>query len=156
MEPGDAEPKRLRADARRNRDRVLAAARELFASDGLSVSLDEIARRAGVGPGTVHRHFPAKENLIAAVAIARLEQIVEQARNLANADDPGAALRSHLSGVLAYADDNAPLKSALTGTDLDIRTTAPEVRAALRDASASCWSAPNTPARSATTSISTT
>jgi AcrR family transcriptional regulator len=131
---GDAEPRRLRADARRNRDRVLAAARELFASDGLSVSLDEIARRAGVGPGTVHRHFPAKENLIAAVAIARLEQIVEQARNLATADDPGAALRSQLSGVLAYADDSAPLKSALTGTDLDIRTAAPEARAALRDA----------------------
>jgi AcrR family transcriptional regulator len=130
----DAEPKRLRADARRNRDRVLAAARELFASDGLSVPLDEIARCAGVGPGTVHRHFPAKENLIAAVAIARLEQIVEQARKLATADDPGDALRSHLSGVLAYADDNAPLKSALTGTDLDIRTAAAEVRAALRDA----------------------
>src|ERR1700733_1381243 len=97
-ETSDAEPKRLRADARRNRDRVLAAARELFANDGLSVSLDEIARRAGVGPGTVHRHFPAKEDLIAAVAIGRLEQIVEQARNLANADDPGAAFRSHLSG----------------------------------------------------------
>jgi AcrR family transcriptional regulator len=131
---GDTAPRRLRADARRNRDRVLAAARELFASDGLSVSLDDIARRAGVGPGTVHRHFPTKENLISAVAIGRLEQIVEQARNLATADDPGAALRSHLSGVLAYADANAPLKSALTGTDLDIRTTAPEVRAALHDA----------------------
>jgi AcrR family transcriptional regulator len=131
---GDAEPKRLRADARRNRDRVLAAARELFASDGLSISLDEIARRAGVGPGTVHRHFPAKENLIAAVAIARLEQIVEHARNLANANDPGAALRSQLSQLLVYADDNTPLKSALTGTGLDIRTAAPEVRAALRDA----------------------
>jgi AcrR family transcriptional regulator len=130
----DAEPRRLRADARRNRDRVLAAARELFASDGLSVSLDEIARRAGVGPWTVHRHFPAKENLIAAVAIARLEHIVEQARNLATADDPGAALRSQLSRILAYADANAPLTSALTGTELDIRTAAPEVRTALRDA----------------------
>jgi AcrR family transcriptional regulator len=57
---------------------VLIAARELFASDGLSVSLDEIARHAGVGPGTVHRHFPAKQNLVAAVAIARLEQIVDR------------------------------------------------------------------------------
>jgi AcrR family transcriptional regulator len=133
-ETGGAEPKRLRADARRNRDRVLAAARELFASDGLSVSLDEIARRAGVGPGTVHRHFPAKEDLIAAVAIGRLEQIVEQARDLATADDPGAAFRSQLSRMLAYADEIGPLKSALAGTDLDIRTAAPEVAAALRDA----------------------
>jgi AcrR family transcriptional regulator len=130
----DAEPKHLRADARRNRDRVLAAARELFASHGLSVSLDEIARRAGVGPGTVHRHFPAKENLIAAVAIGRLEHIVEQARDLATADDPNAAFHTQLSRILAYADANAPLKSALAGTELDIRTAAPDVAAALRDA----------------------
>src|ERR1700744_2247985 len=89
-ETGDAEPNRPRAAPRRTRDRVLTAARELFASDGLSVSLDEIARRAGVGPGTVHRHFPAKENLIAAVAIARLEEIVARARKLATAGEPGA------------------------------------------------------------------
>jgi AcrR family transcriptional regulator len=127
-------PTRLRADARRNRDRVLAAARELFASDGLSVSLDEIARNAGVGPGTVHRHFPTKEALIAAVAIGRLEQVVAQARSLANADDPGEALHSQLSRMLAYGDDSAPLKGALAGTGLDIRTAAPEIAADLRDA----------------------
>jgi AcrR family transcriptional regulator len=85
-------------------------------------------------PRTVHRHFPAKEDLIAAVAIGRLEQIVEQARNLATADDPSAAFRSQLSQMLADADATAPLKSALAGTDLDIRTAAPEVAAALRDA----------------------
>jgi AcrR family transcriptional regulator len=82
----------------------------------------------------VQRHFPAKQNLIAAVAIGRVEQIVEQARNLATADDPSAAFRSQLSQMLADADDTAPLKSALAGTDLDIRTAAPEAAAALRDA----------------------
>ena len=131
--PGGA-PTRLRADARRNRDRILAAAQELFASDGLAVSLDRIARQAGVGPGTVHRHFPTKEALIAAVAIARLQQVVAQARSLATAEDPGDAFRSQLLRMLAYADDSAPLKSALAGTDLDIRTAAPEIAAELRDA----------------------
>ncbi|MET9023014.1 helix-turn-helix domain-containing protein [Actinopolymorpha sp. NPDC004070] len=62
----------LRADARRNRDQVLRTAQRLFASNSLGVSLDEIARRAGVGPGTVHRHFPSKESLYLAVAIDQL------------------------------------------------------------------------------------
>ena len=53
----------LRADARRNREAVLDAARTAFAAEGLSVPLDEIARRAGVGPGTLYRHFPTKEAL---------------------------------------------------------------------------------------------
>ncbi|WP_180214588.1 TetR/AcrR family transcriptional regulator [Phytohabitans suffuscus] len=54
----------LRTDARRNRERVLRTAQRLFATQGLGVSLDEIARRAGVGPGTVHRHFPARKRCI--------------------------------------------------------------------------------------------
>ena len=132
--PTAGAPTRLRADARRNRERVLAAARELFATDGLSVSLDEIARQAGVGPGTVHRHFPTKEALIAAVAIDRLQQVIAQARGLASAEDPAAAFRTQLSRMLAYGDDSAPLKSALAGTDLDIRTAAPEIAGELRDA----------------------
>ncbi|MFD6451097.1 helix-turn-helix domain-containing protein, partial [Nocardia sp. NPDC060220] len=60
------EPRPLRADARRNRERVLAAAQEAFAAEGISVPLDDIARRAGVGAGTVYRHFPTKEALFTA------------------------------------------------------------------------------------------
>src|ERR1700733_7582837 len=104
-ETSDAEPKRLRADARRNRDRVLAAARELFAADGLGVSLDEIARRAGVGPGTVHRHFPAKEALYLAVAIDQLEQLVAEAEVLGASGDP-AALFTLLSRMMATGAEN--------------------------------------------------
>src|SRR3954447_10018482 len=76
----------LRADARRNRERVLQAAQRLFATEGLGVSLDEIARQAGVGPGPVHRHFPAKEALYLAGATDLVERLVAQAEALAAAD----------------------------------------------------------------------
>lgn len=66
----------VRADARHNRARVLAAAQEAFAEEGLSVPLDAVARRAGVGAGTVYRHFPGKESLVAAVVNDRLDRLV--------------------------------------------------------------------------------
>ena len=68
--------KPLRADAARNRARVLETAYETFAAEGLSVPIDEIARRAGVGAGTVYRHFPTKEDLFRAVVESRLQFIM--------------------------------------------------------------------------------
>ncbi len=65
-----------RTDARRNREKVLRAARDAFAASGYSVPLDEIAARAGVGPGTVYRHFPSKEELFEAVVTARVRDLV--------------------------------------------------------------------------------
>ncbi len=90
----------LRADARRNRARVLAAARDAFAEHGFTVPLDAIAERAGVGPGTVYRHFPTKEALFAAVTQARVRDLVAAARAAAAAADPGAAFDDFL-GLLA-------------------------------------------------------
>src|SRR5579859_3173045 len=81
----------LRADAARNRDKVLRAAREVFAESGYGAPLDEIAARAGVGPGTVYRHFPAKETLFEAVVTARVADLVRDARARAGAADPGKA-----------------------------------------------------------------
>ena len=81
----------LRADARRNRDRVLEAARSAFGAEGSDVSLDEIARRAGVGPGTVYRHFASKESLFEAVVFDRIGELVEEARVFADDPDPGRA-----------------------------------------------------------------
>jgi len=81
----------LRADAQRNRDKVLRAAQEAFAASGYAVPLDEIAAMAGVGPGTVYRHFPSKEELFEAVATARLRDIIEAARGLADDPEPGPA-----------------------------------------------------------------
>jgi AcrR family transcriptional regulator len=88
------EPRPLRADARRNRDRVLEAARGAFGAEGSDVSLDEIARRAGVGPGTVYRHFATKEALFEAVVLARIGELVEEARTLLDDPDPGRAFSS--------------------------------------------------------------
>ena len=68
--------KPLRADAARNRARVLETAYETFAAEGLSVPIDEIARRAGVGAGTVYRHFPTKEDLFRAVVDSRIRRII--------------------------------------------------------------------------------
>lgn len=123
-----------RADARRNRERVLQAAQELFASDGLSVPLDEIARRAGVGPGTVHRHFPTKEALFAAIVVDRVERVVADARTLASAADPCAAFLGMLSRMLDEGITSTALKAALAGTDFDLRTAAPDAAGDLRDA----------------------
>ncbi|MFF3575154.1 TetR/AcrR family transcriptional regulator [Nocardia jiangxiensis] len=120
----------LRADARRNRERVLQTAQQLFAREGLGVSLDEIARRAGVGPGTVHRHFPTKEALYLAVAIDQLEQLIASAATLAATDDPEAVF-ALLSRMMANGAENATVKSALTAAEFDLRTAAPGVAAEL-------------------------
>src|SRR2546430_12455978 len=82
----------LRADAARNRARVLEVAYDAFAAEGLAVPIDEIARRAGVGAGTVYRHFPAKEDLFRAVMIDRMERIVAEGRKLHQSGEPGEAL----------------------------------------------------------------
>ena len=117
----------LRADARRNRERVLRTAQQVFAADGLSVSLDEIARRAGVGPGTVHRHFPAKEALYLAVAIDQLEQLAAEAKVLAATGDPATAFFTQLSRMVASGAENVAVKSALAAAEFDLRTAAPDV-----------------------------
>jgi len=108
----------LRADARRNRDKVLRAAREAFAASGYGVPLDEIAARAGVGPGTVYRHFPAKEALFQAVATARVEDLIADARARAGADDPGGAFFGFLAriGEEAAAKRDLPDAIAVAGS----------------------------------------
>lgn len=69
----------MRADARRNRDAVVGAAYELFAEKGIEAQMDDIARRAGVGVGTLYRHFPAKEDLLDAVIARRFERLAARA-----------------------------------------------------------------------------
>jgi AcrR family transcriptional regulator len=124
----DREP---RADARRNRERVLRTAQQLFAAEGLGVSLDEIARRAGVGPGTVHRHFPAKEALYLAVAVDQIEQLAAEAEVLAATGDPATALFTQLSRMMAFGAENVAVKSALMAAEFDLRAAAPDIAADL-------------------------
>ncbi len=86
----------MRADARRNREAVISAARKLMASRGLDAQMDDIAREAGVGVGTVYRHFPNKEDLISALAEHRFETLAELARDCLAEDDPGPAFERFL------------------------------------------------------------
>jgi AcrR family transcriptional regulator len=86
----------LRSDAQRNLDRVLEAAAEAFAANGPDVSVDEIARLAGVGHATVFRRFPTKDALIAAVVDKRVQELVADAEAAAAADDVGAAYEQFL------------------------------------------------------------
>jgi AcrR family transcriptional regulator len=120
-----------RADAVRNRERVLAAAREAFAADGPSVSLDDIARRAGVGPGTVHRHFPSKQDLFTAVVTDRMRELAAEARQLAEADDAGSAFFTFFHRLAGQARENLALTAAVTLSDEVVRDSAAPLEEAL-------------------------
>src|ERR1700754_421339 len=89
----------LRADAQRNRARLLAGARELFATHGLDVPMADIARHAGVSNGTLYNRFPTREDLIEAVFVDRLEALVALAERARNAADPWDGFASYLTGA---------------------------------------------------------
>jgi AcrR family transcriptional regulator len=116
----------LRADARRNRSRVLAAAATVFAAQGVSASTEEVARAAGVGVGTVFRHFPTKEALLLAVYEARLDELADKARSLADAADPGAAFEDFFRTVVASSGTKLAVVDALAAGGIDVRTASPQ------------------------------
>jgi AcrR family transcriptional regulator len=120
----------LRADARRNRQRVLDAARSAFAADGLSVPLDEIARRAGVGPGTLYRHFPTRETLIQAVVQDRLRRLAGEGAALRDSPDPGAAFFAFIDRLAAEAGPKRDLFDALASAGVE---AGPAVMSAVGD-----------------------
>jgi AcrR family transcriptional regulator len=92
-------PRPLRADAARNRELLLAAAAEEFAEHGLDASVADIARRAGVGKGTVFRHFATKDDLLAAIVLDRIDALNVVGERLLQAADPGAALLEFLTAA---------------------------------------------------------
>ncbi|MFC6083423.1 TetR/AcrR family transcriptional regulator [Sphaerisporangium aureirubrum] len=124
----------LRADARRNRARVLAAAEEVFAAKGTGASTDEVARAAGVGIGTVFRHFPTKEALLAAVLVDHLRRLAEQADALADARDAGAALFGFFTHVVEQAGGKNAYTGALAEAGVDVGGTTAEFGARMRSA----------------------
>jgi AcrR family transcriptional regulator len=105
----------MRADAARNRERIMDAASAVLAADGPDAPLDHIARTAGVGPGTLHRHFPTKEALISAVLADRMKQLAAEGLSLRDAPDPVAAFEMFVSNVVANGRRNAALGAALGG-----------------------------------------
>jgi len=140
--PSGREP---RKDARQNREHILEAARQAFGSDGVDVSMDGIAKLAGVGPGTLYRHFPSKDALLATL-LARHHQKLDQRRAIIEAENhtTGRALALWIEALgdwmQAYEGLPEPLRaacridSALTPTCLDVITTTEKmVRAAQAD-----------------------
>jgi AcrR family transcriptional regulator len=105
----------MRADARRNRERLLQAARESFAAEGLSVPVDEIARRAGLGAGTMHRHFPTKESLYEAIVLGHVGAVVAEAERLGEAGEPGEAFFGFCSRLVERGTADRALAEILTG-----------------------------------------
>jgi AcrR family transcriptional regulator len=106
-----ARPKR--ADARRNYDKVLAAAREAFAGGGESTALEEIARRAGVGIGTLYRHFPNRQALLEAVYLEEVEAICRSAAKQLESADPWEALTGWFEGFSGYLATKQALAAEL-------------------------------------------
>jgi AcrR family transcriptional regulator len=85
-----------RTDAQRNRERILEVAKEAFTRSGANASLDDIAKKAGVGPGTLYRHFPTREELLKAVYRAELEKLAAAEQEFAQTMPPVVALRAWL------------------------------------------------------------
>ena len=104
----------MRADARRNRQRLLDAALQVYAERGADdASLDEIARRAGVGIGTLYRHFPTRQALLEAVYRDQVEELCEVARELHDEAPPQQALERWLRALMAFATTKKNLSSSL-------------------------------------------
>ena len=102
-----------RADAIRNRERVLAAAKAVFSAGGPNASFEAVARRAGVGIGTLYRHFPAREDLYEAVYRREVEQLVELAEQLKRTASPVGALRQWLRSIVEFVATKKGMSAAL-------------------------------------------
>lgn len=119
------ESKPLRADARRNRARVLEAAESVFAAKGTGAPTEEVARAAGVGIGTVFRHFPTKEALLEAVLFARLHRFVDEAEAVVarESPDPGEAFFSFLTSWVEMSSAKNAYFEALTAAGVNVQST---------------------------------
>ena len=134
--------RRLRRDAERNRVRILAAAAEAFAEGGLAVTMDEIARRAGVGVGTVYRRFPDKEQLIEALFEQRIDDLVALAEEAAAYADAWAGLVHFFESVIAVLVADRGLKEVVLST-----RARPGARRAGRGRGSAPWSTTSSRAR---------
>src|SRR4051812_12556102 len=112
------EPRPLRADARRNRELILAAAREAFAEAGRDVQMPDVARAAGVGVGTLYRHFPAKEDLVRALVHDKVQTVIDAAREALTRDDPWEAIEWLVHQNAAKMAQSRGLRDAMSTIDL--------------------------------------
>jgi AcrR family transcriptional regulator len=120
-----------RADARRNRGLVLAAAEAVFSELGLRAPIEEVARRAGLGVGTVCRHFPTKQALVEAVLEARYESVLHDAERALELPDPGEGFRSFFVSLSEFQARHRALAEQMA-TEIELPASAQPVRTALR------------------------
>jgi AcrR family transcriptional regulator len=114
----------MRADARRNYEALLKAARELFMEQGPDAPLDEVAKRAGVGAGTLYRHFPSRTDLLAAVYVSDIDEMNDAAEKLAS-ESAGAALSGYMDLHLSFSMRNTGIKRAMREMLADVEPQPP-------------------------------
>ncbi|MHB8487674.1 MAG: TetR/AcrR family transcriptional regulator [Candidatus Dormibacteria bacterium] len=122
-----AAERHLRVDAQRNRERILEAATTLMSTQGIDVSIDEIAQRAQVGVGTLYRNFPTKGALFEALLIARVKPLVAAARSAAAADDPGDAFVTFVRRLCDEFADFKALADAMVASGVDLSVAKHEI-----------------------------
>jgi AcrR family transcriptional regulator len=111
-------PRKPRADALRNRERILEIAKESFTRSGANISLDDVAKQAGIGPGTLYRHFPTRDALLEAVYRTEVEKLAGAEREFAKAMPPIEALRAWMLLFVDYIATKqiiAPALNTLVG-----------------------------------------
>ncbi|GAA3208530.1 TetR/AcrR family transcriptional regulator [Dactylosporangium siamense] len=124
----------IRSDAARNRAKVLEAAEAVLDEHGLSARMDEIAHRAGVGVGTLYRHFATKEALYQAIVTSRVDLLLEQATRLEATAAPETAFFTFFAQIVADAGRKKPLTDALRGAGIDIKAGQTQQQARMRAA----------------------
>ncbi|MEU3916802.1 helix-turn-helix domain-containing protein [Streptomyces sp. NPDC029004] len=129
---GSARP--MRADARRNYERLLTEARAVFAEYGTDASLEEIARRSGVGIGTLYRHFPNRHAMMSAVFQEALAALLERSGELASAEQPCGALVEWLRALITHAGEYRGLARALMSASHDKTSALSACSVPLREA----------------------
>lgn len=112
-------PRAMRADARRNYERLLTEARSAFAEHGTDASLEDVARRAGVGIGTLYRHFPNRDSLLSAVFEDAAGDLLSRSRELLHAPEPCAALVTWLREMVTHAGEYRGLARSLMSVSYD-------------------------------------
>lgn len=124
----------MRADARKNYDQLLTVARDVFAEQGVEASLRDVARRAGVGLGTLYRHFPTREGLVETLLRANFDALAERARDLETSGGPDEALVSWLREIIAFTHENrgviALMMGAIENLDSALHASCVTLRAA--------------------------
>lgn len=132
VRPGEPDASRpLRADAQRNRARVLEAAETVFAAEGIEVPIDVVAEKAGVGVGTVYRHFPTKERLFEAIMVERVSVLAADARTRLETENPRTAFFDFLDHLVTEVLLKRDLIAAFAVAGVEFDVVAAEAKASL-------------------------